>query len=97
MPTYVTLFRWTQLGIENVKLSPTRLDAVKELFRQMGGELKSFHIVMGQYDAVIVGEAPDDETMARIMLTATAHGAIRSETMRAFTEDEYRKITSSLP
>src|SRR5205085_7035357 len=61
MPTYVTLFRWTQLGIENVKLSPTRLDAARELFRQMGGELKSFHIVMGQYDAIAVAEAPDDE------------------------------------
>jgi uncharacterized protein with GYD domain len=97
MPTYVTLFRWTQLGIENVKESPRRLDAAKEIFRQMGGEMKSFHIVMGQYDAVAVGEAPDDETMARIMLAATAHGAIRSETMRAFTEDEYRKIISGLP
>jgi uncharacterized protein with GYD domain len=97
VPTYITLFRWTQLGIENVKVSPDRLDAARELFRQMGGELKSFHIVMGQYDAVIVGEAPDDETMARIMLAATAHGAIRSETMRAFTEEEYRKIVSSLP
>src|SRR5947209_10712335 len=97
MPTYVTLFRWTQVGIENVKSSPDRLDAARELFRQMGGELKSFHIVMGQYDAVIIAEAPDDETMARIMLAATAHGAIRSETMRAFTEEEYRKIISSLP
>jgi uncharacterized protein with GYD domain len=97
MPTYVTLFRWTQKGIENVKISPTRLDAAKEIFKQMGGELKSFHVLMGRYDAVIVGEAPDDETMARIMLTATAHGAIRSETMRAFTEDEYREIISSLP
>lgn len=97
MPTYVTLFRWTQKGIENVKVSPTRLDAAKEIFKQMGGELKSFHVLMGRYDALIVGEAPDDETMARIMLTATAHGAIRSETMRAFTEDEYREIISSLP
>jgi uncharacterized protein with GYD domain len=97
MPTYVTLFRWTQKGIEEIKASPGRLDAAKELFRQMGGELKSFHIVMGQYDAVIVCEAPDDETMARIALAAAARGATRSETMRAFTEDEYRKIVSDLP
>ena len=97
MPTYVTLFRWTQEGIGDVKKSPDRLDKARELFRQMGGELKAFYLVMGQYDAVAVGEAPDDETMARIMLAATAHGAIRSETMRAFTEDEYRKIISGLP
>jgi uncharacterized protein with GYD domain len=97
MPTYVTLFRWTQLGIENVKVSPTRLDAAREMFRQMGGEVKAFYIVMGQYDAVLISEAPDDETMAKINLAATSHGAIRSETMRAFTEDEYRKIINELP
>ncbi|PYS50998.1 MAG: GYD family protein [Acidobacteria bacterium] len=97
MPTYITLFRWTQLGIENVKNSPTRLDAARQLFQQMGGEVKAFYIVMGQYDAVLISEAPDDETMARISLAATSHGAIRSETMRAFTEDEYRKIIGGIP
>ena len=97
MPTYITLFRWTQTGIENVKLSPTRLDAARELFRSMGGELKDFYIVMGQYDAVGVAEAPDDETMARISLAAASHGGVRTETLRAFAEDEYRKIISSLP
>jgi uncharacterized protein with GYD domain len=97
MPTYVTLFRWTQQGIEDVKQSPDRLDKARELFRQMGGELKAFYLVMGQYDAVAIGEAPDDETMARIALAAGARGAVRSETMRAFTEGEYRGIISGLP
>jgi uncharacterized protein with GYD domain len=97
MPTYVTLFRWTQQGIEDVKKSPDRLDKARELFRQMGGELKAFYLVMGQYDAVAVGEAPDDETMARIALAVGSRGAVRSETMRAFTEGEYRGIISGLP
>lgn len=97
MPTYITLFHWTQLGIENVKVSPTRLDAARQLFQQMGGEVKAFYTVMGQYDAVLISEAPDDETMAKIMLTATSHGAVRSETMRAFTEEEYGKIIAAIP
>ncbi|MDQ3818939.1 MAG: GYD domain-containing protein [Acidobacteriota bacterium] len=97
MPTYITLFRWTQLGIENVKESPRRLDAARQLFQQMGGEVKAFYVVMGQYDAVLISEAPDDETMAKISLAATSHGAIRSETMRAFTEEEYRKVITGLP
>ena len=97
MPTYITLFRWTQLGIENVKESPTRLDAAKQLFQQMGGEVKAFYVVMGQYDAVLISEAPDDETMAKISLAATSHGAIRSETMRAFTEEEYQRVIGGLP
>jgi|ERR1041384_8360244 len=97
MPTYVMLFRWTQDGITQVKNSPTRLDKAKELFSRFGGTVKSFYVVMGQYDAVVIGEAPDDETMARIALAAGAQGSIRSETMRAFTEDEYRQIVGSLP
>jgi uncharacterized protein with GYD domain len=97
MPTYITLFRWTQEGIEKVKESPDRVDAARELFRQFGAELKAFYIVMGQYDAVIVSEAPNDEAIAKISLAAGSKGAVRSETMRAFTEEEYRKIISALP
>ena len=97
MPTYITLFRWTQGGVEKVKESHARVDAARELFRQFGAELKAFYAVMGQYDAVIVSEAPDDETMAKINLAAGSKGAVRSETLRAFTEDEYRKIISALP
>ena len=61
------------------------------------GEVKAAYSVMGQYDFVIVSEAPDDETIARISLAAGSQGGVRSETMRAFTEDEYRKIIASLP
>jgi uncharacterized protein with GYD domain len=97
MPTYITLFRWSQQGIEEVKDSPARLEKAKQLFRQFGSEIKAFYLVMGQYDAVAVSEAPDDETMARIALAAGAQGRIRSETLRAFTEDEYRQIIAALP
>jgi uncharacterized protein with GYD domain len=97
MPTYITLFRWTQDGIEQVKDSPARLDQAKQLFQQFGGQVKSFYIVLGHYDAVLVSEAPDDETAARIALAVAAQGKIRSETLRAFTETEYRQLIATLP
>jgi uncharacterized protein with GYD domain len=52
---------------------------------------------MGQYDAVVISEGPDDETAAKLLLMIAAQGNIRTETFRAFTEDEYRKITAALP
>jgi len=55
------------------------------------------YLVMGQYDLVIIGEAPDDETVAKLSLAMGARGSIRTETLRAFTEDEYRKIIAALP
>jgi hypothetical protein len=57
MPTYITLLQYTPQGIQKIKDSPTRLEAAKQSVRQMGGELKAFYLVMGQYDAVVISEA----------------------------------------
>ncbi len=97
MATYIVLNSWTQRGIEQVKESPARLDAAKQAAQAMGAEIKAFYLVMGRYDMVIVAEAPDDETVAKLALATGAQGTVRTETLRAFTEDEYRKIIGSLP
>ena len=97
MATYITLIRWTQQGIENVKESPSRLDAAKRAYEAAGGELKQIYMVMGQYDMVVIGEAPDAETAAKLALTIGSAGAVRTETLCAFTEDEFRKIIAALP
>lgn len=98
MPTYITLVKWTEKGIGSVKESPDRLDAAKEAYKAAGAELKEFFLVMGQYDGVFVIEAPDDETVAKLALTFGPAGVtVRTETMRAFTEDEYRRIIAALP
>jgi len=97
MGTYMTLIRYTQKGVENVKEAPARLDAAKKAFQAMGAELKQYYLTLGQYDAVVIAEVPDDETVAKLALAIGSQGAIRTETFRAFTEDEYRKIIAGLP
>ena len=97
MATYIMLVGWTQKGIKNVKESPDRLDAAKKVFQDAGAELKEFYLVMGQYDMVVVAEAPDDETVAKVALAIGSLGNVRTETLRAFTEEEYRKIIAAVP
>ena len=97
MPTYMTLIHYTQQGIQSIKDSPTRLDTAKALFKSMDAEIKSFYLAMGRYDVIVVSEAPDDETATKLVLTIGSTGAIRTETFRIFTEDEYRKLISELP
>ena len=97
MPTFITLARWTQKGLENVKDAPSRLDMAKEAYKAMGAELKEMYLVMGEYDMVVISEVPDDETMAKVLLSIGSQGSSRGETLRAFTEEEYRKIIASLP
>ncbi len=97
MPTYIALLSWTQKGIENVKESPSRLDQAKEALKAVGGEFKAFYLTIGGYDMVIVCEVPDDAAIAKFVLAVGAQGSARSETLRAFSEEEYRDIIGSLP
>jgi uncharacterized protein with GYD domain len=97
MPVYITLLKYTQQGIKNMKDSPARLEQAKEAIRAAGGEMHAFYLTMGQYDAVSISEAPNDEAYAATMLAIASAGAVSTETLRAFTEDEYREIIASLP
>jgi uncharacterized protein with GYD domain len=97
MPTYIMLNRYTLQGIENVKQSPARIDALKQVFKTNGAEIKEVFAVMGAYDTVLVVEAPDDETCARLSLSIGAAANVHVETLRAFTEDEFRRIVAALP
>ena len=51
---------------------------------------------MGRYDTIVILHAPDDETLAKAMLMVARKGNVRTETFRAFTEDEYRHIIDGL-
>ena len=93
----LSLVDYMQKGIENVKESPQRLEAAKQEFQGMGAELKEFYLVMGRYDIILVTEAPNDETVAKAALTLGSKGSVRTESFRAFKEDEYREIIASLP
>ena len=97
MATYIALGRYTQQGIQNIKEGPSRTSAAKKNVQALGGEFKAFYIVMGQYDFVTIIEAPDDETAAKFALATASEGNVRIETLRAFTENEYREIAASLP
>ncbi|APW98925.1 GYD domain-containing protein [Halobiforma lacisalsi AJ5] len=97
MPTYISLLEYTEQGIQNIDESPDRLANARELAESMDSTVDQFYLTFGEYDAVAVIEAPDDETAAQLVLTVTRAGAISSETLKAFPEDEYREVIEGLP
>ncbi len=97
MAKYVLLSRFTQQGAQNIKDGPARLEAAKETLQGLGAELQDFYLTLGEYDAFVVVEAPDDKTLARASLAISSLGNVRIETLRAFTEEEYREIVGTLP
>ena len=97
MPSYLSLINWTEQGIANVKDSPGRLDAAKQAIETAGGRMIFFYMTMGEYDLATLIEAPNDEAATSVLLALGSQGSVRSKTMRAFTEEEYRGIVGNLP
>ena len=97
MATYISLLRYTQQGITSIKQAPGRIDAARKAYRELGAELKAVYLVMGRYDFVALVEAPDEATVAKAALALGSKGNVSSETLRAFTEDEFRSIVAGLP
>ena len=91
MSKYISLVKYTAKGIENIKESPNRLDAFKQLCESMGAKVEGFYLTMGRYDMVVIVDAPNPETVAKIILATAAKGAVSTETLPAFAEEEYRK------
>jgi uncharacterized protein with GYD domain len=97
MATYISLIKFTHQGITSIKEAPARLDAGKETLKTFGSELKAFYLTMGSYDIVAISEAPDDAAAAKVALAIGSAGNVTTETLRAFSEDEYREIVAALP
>ena len=83
-------------GMTKIKESPSRLDAARKAAEKEGGKIHSWYLTMGHYDAVLISEFPSDEACAKFTLLVGTLGNISTETMKAFTEAEYRKICGSL-
>jgi uncharacterized protein with GYD domain len=97
MAKYILLANWTDQGIRNIKDSAKRLDAGLALAKQQGCVYENFFMTMGSFDMISVIEAPDDETLAKHVLTVAAGGNLRTITLKAFPEDSYRSIIADLP
>ena len=96
MVTYLMLLNWTDQGIKNVKDSPKRLDGVKKLAKDLGGEVKFFYMTLGAYDLVLIVEMPNNDKLASFCLKLGSFGNVRSTTLRAYAEEDYRRIISGL-
>jgi uncharacterized protein with GYD domain len=96
MPHYIILWNWTDQGVRAVKDSPKRLASFKVELEQAGGKLIGEYYTMGQYDGIVIAEAPNDETIMSILLGNASKGNFRSMTLKAFPMEEAAKVIEKL-
>ncbi|MDI3561277.1 GYD domain-containing protein [Bradyrhizobium sp. Arg816] len=96
MVTYVVLANFTDQGVRNIKDSPKRADAFKEMAKTFGVTVKEIVWTQGRYDVVTVLEAPDEAAAMSLSLSLSALGNVRTETLRAFSATDMTKIVGKM-
>ena len=97
MATYVTLVHFTDQGMRNVKQTTERAKVLTAAAARLGIKMTNIYWTMGAFDVVLISEAPDEESMAALALSAGSLGNIRTQTMRAYSANEIDKILVKLP
>ena len=96
MPHYILLINWREQGIIKIKDSSDRYNSFKASVEKVGGKLIGLYYTFGEYDVVIIIEAPNDETVMSLMLKVGSAGNVRSKTLKAFSAEEGMKIIKDL-
>lgn len=97
MTTYISLISFTDQGIRNVKQSPERAQAFRELAEKVGAQVKDIYWTLGSYDIVAILDVPNDEAGMALLLTTGSLGNVRTQTLKAFSADEMKPILGRLP
>jgi uncharacterized protein with GYD domain len=96
MAGYISLFKYSEKGMDDVKSFPDQIAKMKQMYQKMGVRLIGVWMTMGEYDGVAIFDAPDDQTMAAVLLATGLQGMSATQTMRAFSEDEIGQIVKRL-
>jgi uncharacterized protein with GYD domain len=95
--TYIILGSYTQEGMANIKDSPARIDAARKAVEAAGGKFVAWYLTMGRFDFLAITQASNAKVAARVLLAIGGQGSIRTETLRALTEEEFREVVAGLP
>lgn len=77
MPIFITQGRYTRDAIKGMITKPEdRADAVSRLYAKAGGRLLNYYVTFGEYDFVVIGEAPSETQMAAILMAAASGAGV---------------------
>jgi len=96
MASYIVLVNFTDHGIRTVNESPKRYEAFKTLAERLEVQVKSVYWTVGKYDIVTTLEGSDEAVTAALLKLGTL-GNVRTQTLRAFSQDEFARILKKVP
>ena len=96
MAQYLIMGNFTDTGIKNVKETIKRGERFKEMAKECGVEIQELMWVLGDYDVFCLAEAPDDQTVTTLLLSAGSRGFVKTSSCRVFSKDEMSAIVQKM-
>lgn len=96
MPIFISQVTLTPEGVKALKNVPDRIEENKKLWEEAGGKLLQWYIVLGDYDYLLITEAPDEKVMAEIVAKASRRGRTQFRTCTAIPIEEFAHIAKHL-
>jgi len=96
MARYISLIRFADQGIRDIKDTVKRGDTAMAEAEKLGMKIIEEYWTMGAYDEVVLFDAPDDETMTAFACKVSSLGNVKTETMRAFGRKEMEGILAKI-
>jgi len=96
MATFISTIKFTQQGIKGIDESTKRAAALKAAAKKLGVKVTNIFWTLGEYDGLLILEAPDDKTAMTVLLHLAALGNVHTTTVRAFTAAEMDKIVAKV-
>lgn len=97
MPIYITLMKFTEQGVADLKGAPKRIESAMKAWELMGGKTLATYFLMGEYDYAAITESPRDEDAVAASLAVCAREHVKTTTLRAFSIEEFTQLVSRLP
>ncbi len=96
MASYLTLIKFTERGIQEIKDTCKRAAEFKAHASKHGVQVKEQYWTLGRFDGLIVFEAPDDETATAAMLSLSSRQYVTTQTLRSFNAAEMAKMVGKV-
>jgi uncharacterized protein with GYD domain len=92
MTRYITLLNFTEKGATHLKDSTKRAHHFDEVAEKAGVKIDGQYWTIGAYDGVLIIHSESEQKALHLLAELAAAGNVRTETMRAFTEQEFAGI-----
>ncbi len=92
MHRYIALIRFTEQGAKDITQSTQRADTFDAAAEKAGITIEGQYWTFGAYDGVLIIRSDNEKAVLHCLTELAAGGNVRTETLKAFTEDDFKEI-----